>query len=609
MLRVDRREFLRLAAAAAVMPEVPLTPSLAPQYSDYFRTYPLIGRVRHNSAVANLIANEAGPPCCVRLRYALEGESLAASPLLAYSDGMSGSLAKVEILLEGLAADQIYNYRAEILAKNFPRTWIPGQIGRFATQKPSGSSFRFCVVADAHWGLHRRVTPGGWRYRSAQICYNQIAADGPWDFMLDLGDSPHLERVWSYEEALEKYLHWRRATEGVSRQTPIYQVIGNHEREAGYQQRGDSAHQEDPLWNQVHSGQVHQKWATLARHYCLPNPRGDTYPEGGEGAPGYDTLDEWFGEPGPWNEGSPTEHLQNFYAFTWGDALFVVLDPYRYTLVGSLLVPNSPSVWTLGSVQMAWLADVLSNSTAIWKFVIAHHLVGGGLIGTEGDTIEDGGGQPAYGRGSAIEASRGNTEQAQIHSLMRANGAQFFLYGHDHVFSHSVFEGVHYICPGRPTFLNGWWDKDGMLASYGSILTGPEHPWMRQLRAGLGYMQVDVSSDEVHIAWIRTDFSYPNEPLGETPGPRDFRESWAGLTYPANPESVGVTLPLRECWAVRTSDGAVVPGYYEPPIGQDYSLPFEPGQTLVPLQDFPDTAAVADVVPELLYEQTFHCSD
>ena len=125
----------------------------------------------------------------------------------------------------------------------------------------------------------------------------------------------------------------------------------------------------------------------------LPNPRGDTYPEGGEGAPGLDTAAEWGAGADPWNDGSRS-HLQNFYAWTWGDALFVVLDPFRYTLVGAGVRPTSPSQWTLGPAQKRWLETVLANSGARWKFVIAHHLIGG-LVAPDGE---------AYARGGAAAA-------------------------------------------------------------------------------------------------------------------------------------------------------------------------------------------------------------
>ena len=68
---------------------------------------------------------------------------------------------------------------------------------------------------------------------------------------------------------------------------------------------------------------------------------------------------------------------EDYYAWTWGDALFVVLDPYHY----SMKWPNDDGQgyggegqdgeasgdrwdWTLGIQQYLWLKDTLENSNA-----------------------------------------------------------------------------------------------------------------------------------------------------------------------------------------------------------------------------------------------------
>src|SRR6185503_8372241 len=139
------------------------------------------------------------------------------------------------------------------------------------------------------------------------------------------------------------------------------------------------------------------------------------YPEGGEGAPRYDSRADWGAGSEPWNDGTAS-HLQNFYAFTWGDALFVVLDPFRYSLVGKAALPSDPSQYKLGRVQRQFLEDTLAGSKARWKFVMSHHQFGGGLIDVGGGRIVSGQGV-AYGRGSANEALRPGTDQAVVHDL------------------------------------------------------------------------------------------------------------------------------------------------------------------------------------------------
>ena len=64
-----------------------------------------------------------------------------------------------------------------------------------------------------------------------------------------------------------------------------------------------------------------------------------------------------------------------YYAWTWGDALFVVLDPWWYSTRQHDGMDNWDS--TLGSAQYQWLKRTLAKSDKRWKFVFAHDLVGG----------------------------------------------------------------------------------------------------------------------------------------------------------------------------------------------------------------------------------------
>ena len=52
----------------------------------------------------------------------------------------------------------------------------------------------------------------------------------------------------------------------------------------------------------------------------------------------------------------------------------------------------------------------------------------------------------AYGRGGGRAAHVG--EQAWVHDLCVATGVQVFFYGHDHVFTDMVVDGMHYALPG-----------------------------------------------------------------------------------------------------------------------------------------------------------------
>ncbi len=97
--------------------------------------------------------------------------------------------------------------------------------------------------------------------------------------------------------------------------------------------------------------------------------------------------------PGTYPEGGSAN--EDYYAFTWGDALFIVLNVMTYTESCHLLGinPGLPDDWTLGEAQLAWLEETLANATAKWRFTFIHHTVGGDA----GNPVDS-----AYGRGGVV---------------------------------------------------------------------------------------------------------------------------------------------------------------------------------------------------------------
>jgi hypothetical protein len=84
---------------------------------------------------------------------------------------------------------------------------------------------------------------------------------------------------------------------------------------------------------------------------------------------------------------------RSYYSWTWGDALFVVLDPFwnqtpdtsaaslgngqdccQKGATQSTSSPNVQTDWslTLGDAQYNWLQATLAGSTAKYKFVFSH---------------------------------------------------------------------------------------------------------------------------------------------------------------------------------------------------------------------------------------------
>ena len=84
--------------------------------------------------------------------------------------------------------------------------------------------------------------------------------------------------------------------------------------------------------------------------------------------------------------------LRDYYALTWGDALFVVIDPYWHSpqtvdnqFGADRDQKSQRDLWnvTLGDAQYQWFKQTLETSTAKYKFVFTHHVLGTGRGGIE----------------------------------------------------------------------------------------------------------------------------------------------------------------------------------------------------------------------------------
>ncbi len=233
----------------------------------------------------------------------------------------------------------------------------------------------------------------------------------------------------------QAYLNYRTTLGGLLGNTAHYPVIGGWDSESGCntQEEIERSRQQRLLY--------------------LPAPTPDTYPQGG----------------------SPFE---DYYAFTWGDALFVVLNVFTYTpgchLLGTF--PGLPDDWTLGTAQLDWLRATLANAQSKWKFLLIHHAVGGNA----GNDVDS-----AYGRGGGRAAHVG--EQEIVHQLMQQHGVQAFFYGHDHVFADMVVDGIHYSLPGSA----------GAIWMFTAAETGYTESWPDS-----GWARVDVSRDNVRVQFM-----------------------------------------------------------------------------------------------------------
>ena len=125
--------------------------------------------------------------------------------------------------------------------------------------------------------------------------------------------------------------------------------------------------------------------------------------------------------------------LRDYYAFTWGDALFVTIDPYWHSPTispDSTLFSDPEPKWgaTLGDEQYQWLKKTLEGSDAKWKFVFAHHVNGNNRGGAGVVGVQEWGGEPGFSTNRPTWACR-------FTSSLPTPKSRSFFQGHDHMYA------------------------------------------------------------------------------------------------------------------------------------------------------------------------------
>ena len=191
----------------------------------------------------------------------------------------------------------------------------------FHTQRAPGSTFAFTIDADPH---NRDPNFNSELYVTA---LTNARSDQP-DFHINLGDTFMTEKVkaQSYAEAESTFTDMRPYFGILGTDAPLFLVNGNHEGELG--------------WLLTHDKDKNLPiWSTQLRQMYYPNPVPNNFYTGNDAS-----------DP---NLGGIRD---GYYAWTWGDALFVVLDPFWNT--SQKPQPddlNNNWNWTLGREQYDWL--------------------------------------------------------------------------------------------------------------------------------------------------------------------------------------------------------------------------------------------------------------
>ena len=360
-----------------------------------------------------------------------------------------------EIDLNNLFPDTKYYYRLRYRLILNP-TYLASPEYSFHTQRAKGQSYSFTIEADEHLYDKKGVKS------LYQICLNNQAKDKP-DFMLSLGDifgDDHNPYTITSADLDALHKDYRPFIGSIAHSIPFYVCLGNHEGENDYYMA------KTPPNNLA-------IWATQWRKFYYPNP----YPNGFYSG---NTDNE------QWGIGQP----ENYYAWTWGDAQFIVLDVYRDECDTSEKPTNW--AWSLGKPQYDWLKSTLENSTSKYKFVFAHHIRGQGRGGITNAKLFEWGGYDGKNGTTYNFPNKRPGWAKPIHKLFVDNGVNIFFQGHDHVFAHEVLDGITYQAVPMPSDSTY---EIGKLANAGAYTS--------DTLDGSGHIKVTVSNDCIKVDYIR----------------------------------------------------------------------------------------------------------
>lgn len=387
----------------------------------------------------------------------------------------------VETLMDRLSPDARYFYRARYRTPG-SGPYQTGAEHSFHSQRRPGSMFTFAAQGDSHPERAGIMFNSNLYVRTLQA----VASERP-DFYLTSGDDFSVDtlRAVNAVTVAERYALQVPYLALVGQSSPLFLVNGNHEQAARYLLDGSA--------NNV------AVWAQNARNRFFPQPAPDGFYSGNtEVVPNIGLL-------------------RNYYAWEWGDALFVTIDPYWASPVAVDNVfgddtarTRDPWQITHGDAQYEWLKKTLEGSRAKWKFVFAHHVNGTGRGAVEVAGDNEWGGKNRNGTWGFTS----NRPQwpLPIHQLMAANGVTIFFQGHDHLFARQELDGITYQELPNPA------DDTYTAFNDQAYRSGDKFP-------NSGYVRVTVSPESVHVEYIRMFLPNDEVPPGKVSGMVQFAYS------------------------------------------------------------------------------------
>jgi PKD repeat protein len=370
--------------------------------------------------------------------------------------------APLTVSLASLQANAQYYYRLYFQASG-QSGYAASSEYTFHTARPAGSTFVFTIQADSHLDYNSTLA-------LYQTALGNILADAP-DFHVDLGDTFMCEKYSQpFTSVVQpcadpavvdaRYVYERGNFGLMSHSVPLFSTNGNHDGEDGWLANGTA--QSLPVWT------------TLARHEYYLNPVPGSFYSG-------DATDTpYVGQRAAW------------YAWQWGDALFIVLDPFWNT-TGT--VTNGWNL-TLGETQFKWLQSTLASNTAMFKFVFIHDLVGGlqGQMrgGVEAAPYFEWGGDNLDGTNGFAQNRPGWS--MPIHQMLVKYGVTAVFHGHDHFYDHQELDGIAYQEVPQPSTTN-YQSGPGLAQQYGYV--------SGTILSSSGHLRVTVSPASVKVQYVR----------------------------------------------------------------------------------------------------------
>jgi hypothetical protein len=356
-----------------------------------------------------------------------------------------------EIQLSNLQPDTEYHYSVNNGAQH-----------TFHTARTAGSLFTFDIQGDSHpERTKKQFDPN--LYTKTLL---SAASDQP-DFYITIGDDFSVDTLKNVNINTVRALYINQRQWLGLVDAPVFLVNGNHEQAS--------------LANLNGTADNVAVWAQTSRNAYYPQPAPDNFYTGNVEPVEYIGL------------------LRDYYAWTWGDALFVVIDPYWHS---SQTVDNefgasrdqkkNHDLWnvTLGDTQYAWFKQTLETSNAKYKFVFTHHVLGTGRGGIELAN--------EFEWGDAKDLAAHRTWDKTIHQFMVDNHVTIFFQGHDHIFARQELDGVIYQTLPEPANPFYSWENEDAYTS------GDKFP-------NSGHVRVTVSPDSVTVDYVRSYLDKPDE--------------------------------------------------------------------------------------------------